>query len=87
MVLSNRSKLLPIYIMHCLSVLSVLAASASWVTAVPATNKFVRPNTDLRLIKTSEADPGTWVTDDEKISNYVSKNIGFIDVTDITVSV
>jgi len=69
------------------SVLSALVAAASLVAASPATDKFVRPNTNLRLIKTSEADPGTWVTDDEKISNYVAKNIGFIDITDITVSV
>ena len=72
--------------MHYVSVISALVASASLVTAVPATDKFVRPNTDLRLIKTSEADPGTWVTDDEKITNYVAKKIGFIDITDITVS-
>ncbi|KAH8685371.1 peptidase family M28, partial [Tricladium varicosporioides] len=37
----------------------------------------------LRLIKTSELDPGVWVTEDQKIENYVAKGIYFIDITDI----
>jgi leucyl aminopeptidase len=65
---------------------SALAASASLVAAVPAFDSTVQINKGLRLIKTSETDPGTWVTDEQKIVNYVAKNIGFIDVTDITVS-
>lgn len=67
------------------NVLSALAASASLVAAVPASDSTVQINKGLRFIKTSETDPGTWVTDEEKIVNYVAKNIGFIDVTDITV--
>lgn len=65
-------------------------AAASLVAAVPPTNKMVatdkmfRVDPDLRLIKTSELDPGVWVTEEEKIVNYVSKKIGFIDITDIT---
>lgn len=40
----------------------------------PPPDKFVRPNTNhLSLIKTSEDDQGTWVTDEEKITNYVAK--------------
>lgn len=65
--------------------LVVLATSAIRITATPTTSTTVQVNKDLRLIKTSELDPGTWVTDEEKIVNYVAKNIYFIDVTDITV--
>ena len=43
-------------------------------------------DTSLRLIKTSETDPGTWVTEEEKLTDYVAKGIGFIDITDISVS-
>ncbi|CAG8983260.1 hypothetical protein HYALB_00002696 [Hymenoscyphus albidus] len=71
--------------MHFSSVLSVLVASSSLVVAVPPTDRPTQINPDLRLIKTSEADPGTWVTEDQKIEEYVAKNIGFIDITDITV--
>ncbi|CAG8950836.1 hypothetical protein HYFRA_00003053 [Hymenoscyphus fraxineus] len=70
--------------MHFSSVLSVLVASSSLVVAVPPTDRPSQINPDLRLIKTSEADPGTWVTEDQKIEEYVAKNIGFIDITDIT---
>lgn len=69
-------------------ILPILVASASLVAAVPPQ---VRPFFDqgaqgeLRLIKTSEADPGSWVTEEQKITDYVSKNIYFIDITDIKV--
>ncbi|KAG9228907.1 hypothetical protein BJ875DRAFT_216959 [Amylocarpus encephaloides] len=64
------------------SILSALLVSSSLVAAAPPE---VRPNldADLRLIKTSEADPGVWVTEDQKIEEYVAKNIYFIDITDI----
>jgi len=48
--------------------------------------KYPRTGSELRLIKTSEADPGTWVTEEEKIDHYVASGIRFIDITDITVS-
>lgn len=41
----------------------------------------------LRLIKTSEADVGQWVTEQEKFDRFISKNIGFIDITDIKVGI
>lgn len=66
------------------SILSIVLASASLVVAVPATDSTVQVNPDLRFIKTSEGDPGSWVTDEEKITNFVAKNINFIDITDIT---
>lgn len=70
--------------MRVTSIVATLAFSSSYVVAIPPS---VHPNTDigLRLIKTSEADPGVWVTEDQKIEDYVTKNIHFIDITDITV--
>ncbi|KAF9869711.1 peptidase family M28 [Colletotrichum karsti] len=68
--------------MHLNAALAILAASGL-ALASPATDK-IQIDPALRLIKTSETDPGTWVTDEQKIENYVNKNIGFIDITDIT---
>ncbi|KAH7133835.1 hypothetical protein EDB81DRAFT_695529 [Dactylonectria macrodidyma] len=36
----------------------------------------------LRLVKTSEEDPGTWMTEEEKFEKLISKKIGFVDITD-----
>lgn len=44
-------------------------------------------DSELRLIKTSEADIGQWVTEQDKFDRFISKNIGFIDITDIKVSI
>jgi leucyl aminopeptidase len=68
--------------------LPVLAVLSSLASAIPKVRPVGRPNIDagLRLIKTSEADPGVWVTEDQKIEEYVAKNIGFIDITDIKVN-
>ncbi|KAH6683558.1 leucyl aminopeptidase [Plectosphaerella plurivora] len=38
--------------------------------------------TGLRLLKTSEDDEGTWVTEEEKISEYMLKHVHFMDVTE-----
>ncbi|EKD15430.1 peptidase family M28 [Drepanopeziza brunnea f. sp. 'multigermtubi' MB_m1] len=65
------------------SILAVLITSLSVVAALPPTDARVPNDGNLRLIKTSEADPGTWITEDMKIRNYVAKNIKFIDITDI----
>ncbi len=62
----------------------LVASSSLLVSALPSTDSS-NVNTDLRLIKTSEIDPGTWVTEEEKVEKYVAKNINFVDVTDITV--
>ncbi|TRX91085.1 hypothetical protein FHL15_008067 [Xylaria flabelliformis] len=37
---------------------------------------------ELRLVKTSEEDPGTWMTEEEKFEKLTSKRIGFMDITD-----
>ena len=55
-----------------------IAAAAPIVEPVSA-------DASLRLIKTSEADPGSWVTEEEKLTDYVAKGTGFVDITDISV--
>ncbi|KAI0423697.1 Zn-dependent exopeptidase [Xylaria sp. FL1042] len=37
---------------------------------------------ELRLVKTSENDAGTWMTEEEKFDKLTSKRIGFMDITD-----
>ncbi|GAP92822.1 putative Zn-dependent exopeptidase [Rosellinia necatrix] len=39
---------------------------------------------ELRLVKTSEEDPGTWMTEEEKFEKLISKRIGFMDITETT---
>ena len=73
-------------IMYFSTIISAIIASSSLAAALPSTPTVVRADAELRLIKTSEADPGVWVTEDQKIDDYVSKKIKFIDITDITVS-
>ncbi|KAJ0350114.1 hypothetical protein COL26b_012354 [Colletotrichum chrysophilum] len=70
--------------MRFIATLALTAASFGFVAAAPATEAPVADKADLRLIKTSEEDAGTWVTEDEKFEKYTSKGIGFIDITDIT---
>ena len=60
---------------------AALAASAGIASARPETT--VPDTTTLRLVKTSEDDPGQWVTPEEKYELFTSKGIGFIDITDI----
>lgn len=39
----------------------------------------------LRLVKTTEEDAGIWVTEQEKFDKFVSKKVGFVDITDTLV--
>jgi len=67
-----------------LPTLLALAASSAWLAAAaPSVDGVDRR--DVRLIKTSPQDPGKWVTEEEKISQYISKGKHFIDITDIKV--
>ncbi|KAI1496513.1 bacterial leucyl aminopeptidase [Biscogniauxia marginata] len=52
------------------------------LAAVPAESKVNRQAGGLRLIKISDEDPGTWMTEEEKFENLISKRIGFMDITD-----
>jgi leucyl aminopeptidase len=76
--------------MYLTTLLAVFAASSCALVSakVPIsiyTSRATPPGPGLRLIKTSEQDPGRWMTDDEKL-DYVGKHIHFIDITDIEVS-
>lgn len=71
-----------LFLSMLLSSLYALGAVTTLVLASPLDKASAR-DTELRLIKTSEIDPGVWVTEDEKIDNYVSKKIHFVDITDI----
>jgi leucyl aminopeptidase len=64
--------------------LAVFAACIQAIHAAPADAK-PQGDAELRLVKTSEQDPGQWVTEEEKFERFTSKSIGFIDITDIKV--
>ncbi|KAL2172730.1 hypothetical protein VTG60DRAFT_4176 [Thermothelomyces hinnuleus] len=66
------------------SVLALLASLAWSAVAAPATESLRATKPWLRLIKTSPEDPGQWVSEEQKIRDYKSKGIGFVDITDIT---
>jgi hypothetical protein len=67
------------------SIAAVVALAATTVLTSPAAAPR-DANPQLRLIKTSESDPGIWVTEAEK-AQYRSRanRQGFIDITDINV--
>jgi bacterial leucyl aminopeptidase len=64
--------------------LVALATSLQFTSAAPAAEA-ASGDSELRLVKTSEEDPGQWVTEAQKFELFTSKNIGFIDITDIKV--
>lgn len=68
-----------------LSLGALVATSSLLVSAAPAAEN-VAKDANLRLIKTSEGE-ATWVSEEDKITQYVAKNINFIDITDIKVMV
>jgi bacterial leucyl aminopeptidase len=72
--------------MHLSPYLLALATSSFFqaISAAPSSTSS-QIERGLRLIKTSEADAGTWVTEEEKIEKYVARDINFIDITDIKV--
>ena len=69
--------------MHYTSLFAAAVVVSRLAVASPATDTTVKVDSGLRLIKTSEADPGTWVTEEDKISKYRAKKINFVDITDI----
>ena len=60
-----------------LAVLAIALLNASVAIAGVAS-----PAEDLRLIKTSENDPGTWMTETEKWEKLQSQGINFVDITE-----
>ncbi|KAL2138047.1 hypothetical protein VTI28DRAFT_7573 [Corynascus sepedonium] len=65
------------------SLLAFVAGLAWSATAAPAPGT-TGARAGLSLIKTSPEDAGKWVTDEQKIRDYKSKGIGFVDITNIT---
>lgn len=41
-----------------------------------------KADSSLRLIQTSEADAGTWISEGDFFDQFISKDIGFVDITD-----
>jgi hypothetical protein len=72
--------------MHLKTSLGALVATSSLLVLAAPTAESTTKDVNLRLIKTSETE-ATWVTEEEKITKYVAKNINFIDVTDIKVRI
>ncbi|EHL02554.1 putative Leucine aminopeptidase 1 [Glarea lozoyensis 74030] len=64
-----------------LSLGALVATSSLLVSAAPAAESLTK-DVNLRLIKTSESE-ATWISEEDKITKYVAKNINFIDITDI----
>lgn len=72
--------------------IAALAAFASFVATSPAPSHlkgsrllFTPTDSALRLVKTSPADLGSWVTDADK-DGLIENGLRFIDITDIKVS-
>lgn len=70
--------------MRFINLLATAAASAALAAAAPAVDTPSPVETGLRLVKTSEADPGSWVTEEDK-DRLVADGVGFFDITDIEV--
>lgn len=73
--------------MHIKAALAVLAAASQLVSAAPAARgDEASAPAGQRLIKTSEEDPGQWVTEEGKAALVKSsQRTGFIDITDVQV--
>ncbi|KAK0620738.1 hypothetical protein B0T14DRAFT_481779 [Immersiella caudata] len=65
--------------MRSFALFSLGISSACLVKAAPSA-----PGAGLSLIKSSPTDPGTWVTEEQKITEYHAKDIHFVDITKIT---
>ncbi|KAL0932565.1 peptidase family M28 [Colletotrichum truncatum] len=64
--------------------LVALIASATLSASAPVADRPSPIESGLRLVKTSEADPGSWVTEDDKDRMRLN-GISFYDITDIDV--
>jgi bacterial leucyl aminopeptidase len=67
------------------AVLAAALFTASLVVAAVPSTIFPTQADGLRLIKTSDDDAGTWMTEEEKFEKLISQNIGFVDITDTMV--
>ncbi|KAH6640001.1 peptidase family M28 [Truncatella angustata] len=66
-----------------LALLGAVALNVSTVLgAVPSASFPSKRAEGLRLVKASDEDPGTWMTEEEKYEKFTSKRLGFVDITD-----
>lgn len=72
--------------MHASVALALLAAACPLALAAPAESApdAASPDT-LRLVKTSEQDPGQWVDEKDFWDRFTSQGVNFVDITDIKV--
>lgn len=69
-----------------LAVLGAIALNVSTVCGAVASGSSPSKRADgLRLVKASDEDPGTWMTEEEKYERFTYKNLGFVDITDTLV--
>lgn len=71
--------------MHFTTGLVALAATATVAVSSPI-ERNTPPEPGMRLIKTSEDEPAFWITEADRFEQYTAKDVGFFDVTDVTVS-
>ncbi|KAI0020371.1 Zn-dependent exopeptidase [Xylariomycetidae sp. FL0641] len=62
--------------------LAALLLQGSLVLSAIPSEPLISVARDLRLIKTSDEDAGTWMTEEEKFEKLISKHIGFMDITE-----
>ena len=70
--------------MHFTTSLVALTASAQLAVASPV-KRDGPPEPGMRLIKTSEDTDAFWITEKDRFEQYTAKDIGFFDITDVTV--
>lgn len=68
-----------------LALFGVVALNVSTVLGAVANSSPDRRAEGLRLVKASDEDPGTWMTEEEKYERFTYKGLGFVDITDTMV--
>ncbi|KAF7535831.1 hypothetical protein G7054_g5081 [Neopestalotiopsis clavispora] len=65
-----------------LALFGAVALNVSTVLGAVANSSPDRRAEGLRLVKASDEDPGTWMTEEEKYERFTYKGLGFVDITD-----
>lgn len=68
------------------ALLGATALQATVVLGALTSQSLPARDEELRLVKTSEEDAGTWMTEEQKFEQLISKGIHFADITDTMVS-
>ncbi|KAK8011183.1 major facilitator superfamily transporter [Apiospora arundinis] len=64
------------------ALLGAAALQATVVLGALTSQSLPARDEELRLVKTSEEDAGTWMTEEQKFEQLISKGIHFADITD-----